>query len=157
MGNHPRDERVATNGKTKFLGSFVYKLDGKGRVSLPAAFRREAPDQAFVLVQAYPPALALYPESAWEEVEDRLRELLRHQPESRMYVLSVMSNAEEVTPDSQGRILIPARLQAAAGLAGEVLLVGSIDKVELWNPDQFESAIEEGAGRFEQFAPQIFR
>ncbi len=147
----------ADRGTTKFLGSFVYQLDDKGRVSLPAAFRREAPDGSFVLVQAYPPALALYPESDWAEVEDRLRELLRHQPESRMYVLSVMSNAVEVTPDSQGRILIPSRLQEAAELDGEVLLVGSIDKVELWNPARFESAIEEDAGTFEQFAPQIFR
>jgi MraZ protein len=147
----------ASQGTTKFLGSYVYQLDDKGRVSLPAAFRREVPDQPFVLVQAYAPSLALYPESGWSEVEDRLRELLRHQPEARMYVLSVMSNAVEVTPDSQGRILIPSRLQEAAGLEGQVLLVGSIDKVELWNPDQFEEAIAEDAGKFGKFAPQIFR
>jgi MraZ protein len=149
----------ATTDKTgtKFLGSYVYQLDDKGRVSLPAAFRREAPEQSFVLVQAYPPALALYPSSSWHEVEERLRELLRHQPDARMYVLSVMSNAVEVTPDSQGRILIPSRLQEMAGLSGQVQLVGSIDKIELWNPEHFEEAIAEGEGSFGQFAPQIFR
>lgn len=132
-------------------------MDEKGRVSLPAAFRREAPDQRFVLLQAYPPALALYPEAEWCGVEDRLRELVRHQPEARLWVLSVMANAVEVVPDSQGRILIPARLKEAAGLDGQVLLVGAIDKIEIWNPEQFEAAIREGASRFEQFAPQIFR
>lgn len=141
----------------KFLGSYTYQLDGKGRVSLPAAFRREAPDQRFVLLQAYRPALQLYPEAEWEGVEERLRELVRHQPEARTYVLSVMSSATEVSPDSQGRILIPARLQAAAELNGEALLVGAIDKVEIWNPQQFEAVMQEGAGAFDRFAPQIFR
>src|SRR5690606_10325187 len=109
------------------------------------------------MVQAYRPSLALYPESEWMGVQERLRELVRHQPEARLWVLSVMANAVEVVPDSQGRILIPARLKEAAGLDGQVLLVGAIDKIEIWNPEQFEAAIREGASRFEQFAPQIFR
>jgi transcriptional regulator MraZ len=109
------------------------------------------------MVQPYPPALALYPEVEWGGVEERLRELTAHQPESRLYVLQVMSSAVEVVPDSQGRILIPARLQEAAGLDGEALLVGAIDKVEIWNPAEFERVVAAGAGAFERFAPQIFR
>jgi MraZ protein len=141
----------------KFLGSYLHQLDAKGRVSLPAPFRREAAEQSFVLIQAYKPSLALYPERSWAEVEERLRDLLRHQPESRMYVLSVMSNAVEVVPDGQGRILIPSRLQDAAELSGEVMMVGAIDKVELWNPSLFEAAVSGDASSFDRFAPQIFR
>src|SRR5690606_31643474 len=128
----------------------------KGRVSLPAAFRRDARDQRFVLVQAYPPALALYPEAEWAGVEERLRELLRLQPASRPYVLSVMAGAVEVVPDAQGRILIPQRLQEVASLKGQVLLVGAIDKIEIWNPADFEVALQ-GASDFAAYAPQIFR
>lgn len=141
----------------KFLGSYLFQLDEKGRVALPAAFRREAADQRFVLLQAYAPSLALYPEAEWAGVEERLRDLVKHQPEARLYVLSVMSNAVEVVPDSQGRILIPARLKEAAHLDGQALLVGSIDKIEIWNPGRFEAAIQAGSAGFEQFAPQIFR
>jgi MraZ protein len=141
----------------KFLGSYTYQVDEKGRVSLPAAFRREAPDQRFVLVQAYPPALALYPEAEWSAVEERLRDLVRHQPEARLYVLSVMSNAVEVVPDSQGRILIPARLKEAAELESQALLVGAIDKIEIWKPETFEAVMRDGANKFDRFAPQIFR
>lgn len=140
-----------------FLGSFVHALDEKGRVSLPASFRREATDGRFVLIQAHPPALSLYPDAAWAAVEQRFREMLRHQPGSRLWILSVLSNAVEVTPDSQGRILIPTRLQEAAGLQGQVQLVGSIDKVELWNPDTFAAAASERAEDFSKFAPQIFQ
>jgi len=140
-----------------FLGSYTYTLDDKGRVSLPAPFRREAEDQRFVLLQVYPPALALYPEGAWQEVEERLRGVLRNDPDARLWVLRVMSSAVEVTPDSQGRILIPGRLQEAANLGGQVLLVGAIDKVELWNPSDFEGAVEGKEAKFEHYAPQIFR
>jgi MraZ protein len=140
-----------------FLGSYLHQLDGKGRVSLPAPFRREAAEQSFVLLQAYAPSLSLYPQGSWKDVEDRLRELLRHQPEARMYVLSVMSSAVQVEPDGHGRILVPSRLQESAGLSGEVLLVGAIDRIELWNPQDFESAVAGKASEFDRFAPQIFR
>lgn len=153
----------------RYLGSYLFQMDEKGRVALPAAFRRgangegagraskEGPEQRFVLIQAYAPSLALYPESEWAGVEERLRELMAHQPESRMYVLSVMSNAVEVTPDAQGRILIPARLKEAAELEAQVLLVGAIDRVEIWNPKRFEAAVSAGSAGFDRFAPQIFR
>jgi MraZ protein len=140
----------------KFLGSFQHQLDDKGRLSLPAQFRREATDQRFVLVQAYPPALGLYPEAEWLEVEGRMEQMMRD-PAARMWVLSVLSNAVEVVPDSQGRILIPAALRAAAELDGQVLLVGAINKVELWNPVKFERAVDGAAQGFREFAADIFR
>ena len=140
-----------------FLGSYTYALDDKGRVSLPAPFRRGVEDPRFVLLQVYAPALSLYPERAWREVEGRLRNLLRDQPESRPWVMKVLANAVEVSPDSQGRILIPSKLQEAAGLEGQVLLVGMIDKVDLWNPGDFEGQAEGEEDTFERYAPQIFR
>jgi MraZ protein len=141
----------------KFVGRFVHQIDDKGRVSLPASFRREAADQRFVLYAAYPPALTLYPETTWMEVERRLAELQAKVPESRMYVLSVTANAQEVAPDAQGRILIPAWLKETARLDGQALLVGAIDRIEIWNPALFEAAVEAQAADFQRFAPQVFR
>jgi MraZ protein len=149
----PASHAPARGGK--FLGSYQHQLDEKGRVSLPAPFRREAAEQRFVLVQ-HPPALALYPEIEWLKVEERLSELRAKNPESRVYVLSVLSNAVEVVPDGQGRILIPQRLLQVAELAGTVLLVGAIDRIELWNPKRFDEATAD-AGKFDGYAPQIFR
>ncbi len=146
------DDRVST-----FLGSYTYTLDDKGRVSLPAAFRRDAEDQRFVLLQVEDPSLALYPERTWREVEDRLRNLLRNDPEARRWVMRVLASAVEVSPDSQGRILVPSRLQESAGLAGQVLMVGMIDRVDLWNPSDFEGAVAGKEEEFERYAPQIFR
>jgi MraZ protein len=141
----------------KFVGSHTHQIDDKGRVSLPAAFRREAADQRFVLFPAFPPALTLYPEQSWMDVERRLAEMQAKNPEARMYVLSVMSSAVELTPDAQGRILIPARLKEIAQLTNQVTVVGAIDKIELWNPALFEAAMVGNVTPFEKFAPQVFR
>lgn len=139
------------------LGSYQHQIDEKGRVSLPAAFRREGAERPMVLVQVHSEALTLYPAETWEEVEGRLRELMRLQPGARSWVLSVTANAAEVVPDKQGRILVPQRLMAAAGLDGAALLVGVIDRVEIWNPERFESTVAaEPTPDFERFTHQVF-
>ena len=69
---------------------------------------------------------------------------------------TIAASAVEVSPDKQGRILVPAWLQAAAFLEGPVLLVGNIDRVELWNPIRFDQAVQMTTGEFEKFSNQIF-
>ena len=143
-------------GLSGFLGSFRHQIDEKGRLSLPASFRRDAVDKPLVLVQVHPDALTLYPESTWAEVEGRLRELLRLQPTARAYVLGVTARAVEVVPDKQGRILVPQRLMESVGLRDSALLVGVIDRVEIWNPDRFEAVVGEQSDDCERFATQVF-
>jgi MraZ protein len=139
-----------------YLGSFQHQIDEKGRLSLPAPFRRESGEQTLVLVQVFPDALTLYPEDAWREVEKRLREMLRLQPAARAYVLRVTANAVEVVPDKQGRIMVPPRLQDAVGITGPTLVVGAIDRIELWNPERFSAATAEPVDEAERFTHQIF-
>lgn len=139
-----------------FLGSYVHQVDEKGRLSLPASFRRGVTEGPLVVVQVHEGALTLYPESTWSEVEGRLIELLRRQPEARPYVLGVTASAAELVPDKQGRILIPQRLLDRIGLKQSALLVGVIDRIELWDPARFESAVSDRRPEFEQFAGQVF-
>ena len=114
-------------------------MDEKGRLSLPSAFRREA--EEFVLLQWEKPYLTLFPMEEWKSIQGELRALRKSDPKAANYVRRISAGAHTVAPDKQGRILIPARLQADAGLEGEVLLVGVIDRVELWNPSTFESQV----------------
>ncbi len=141
---------------TGFLGSYLHQLDEKGRIALPALFRRAAgDDERFVLIHAHQPALFLYPARAWVKVEVELIELMKGEPGSRNTVLGLTANAVEATPDKQGRILIPERLQRAAELEGETLIVGALEKIEIWNPEKFESATQEGAPGIDQFVRKI--
>lgn len=139
-----------------FLGRYEFQIDEKGRVSLPSAFRRGAGRDGFVLLQWRAPALTLFPMESWAATQERLLTFRRSQPEAWGDVLAVAASAVEVSPDKQGRILIPAWHQEAAGLDEKVLLVGNIDRVELWHPPEFEKAARTGSGEFEKFASQIF-
>ncbi|HUF12758.1 MAG TPA: hypothetical protein VMN78_06650 [Longimicrobiales bacterium] len=142
--------------RMKFLGSYTYQLDDKGRVSLPAAFRNVAADQRFVLIQVTPPALSLYPETEWVKVEERLSEMMRRQPESRHFLLNLLANAVEVAPDGQGRILIPAGLREVGRLNGQVQMIGAIDRIEIWNPPDFQEVAQRASAEYSAFLPQIF-
>jgi MraZ protein len=139
-----------------YLGSYLHQVDDKGRVSLPAAFRGEAENGSFVLVHAHAEALTLYPQDAWVSVEARLLALLRDDPRARPYVLAVTANAIEVSPDRQGRILVPQRLQEAVGLEGAALVVGVIDRIEIWSPERFRGEVERPVSEIEAFTHRVF-
>ena len=155
-----------------FVGQYEHQMDEKGRVSLPSAFRRgrsssrrlrigrepilESDSGRFVLLQWEKPYLTLFPESKWVSVQERLLEYRRNDPRAWNQVRLIVSNAVEVSPDKQGRILVPAGLQDAAELSGTVLLSGNIDRVELWNPSTYAEAVQQDAGDLEQFAHNLF-
>jgi MraZ protein len=139
-----------------FLGRYEFQMDEKGRVSLPAAFRRDTEGERFVLLQWEKPYLTLFPERVWSTVQERLLEFRRADPSAAHYVREITANAVEVFPDKQGRILIPSWLQEAASLGGPVLLNGALDRVEIWNPDEFKRTMEERAEASQSFRHRIF-
>lgn len=139
-----------------FLGRYDFQMDEKGRVSLPSAFRKEAEGERFILLQWEKPYLTLFPEDVWQDVQARLLEYRRGDRSAWNHVREITSNAVEVSPDKQGRILIPAWLQEAASLEGTVLLSGNIDRVEIWNPEKYRAAVQDRAEDFQSFAHQIF-
>jgi len=90
-------------------------MDEKGRVSLPSAFRREADTDRFVLLQWEKPYLTLFPGPKWVEVQERLLEYRRNDPSAWNHVRLIVANAVEVSPDKQGRVLVPAASRRLLG------------------------------------------
>jgi MraZ protein len=139
-----------------FVGQYEHQMDEKGRVSLPSAFRREADSDRFVLLQWESDYLTLFTASKWGDVQQRLLEFRRGDPQAWNQVRLIVSAAVEVSPDKQGRILVPSALQTAAGLSGTVLLSGNIDRVELWDPSKYRERVVERAGDLEKFGHRLF-
>src|SRR5688572_6066428 len=131
-------------------------MDEKGRVSLPSAFRREAESDRFVLLQWEPDYLTLFTASKWVEVQARLLQFRGGDPQAWNRVRMIVANAVEVSPDKQGRILVPATLQDAAGLSGTVLLSGNIDRVELWDPVKYRETVQAKAADLQNLAHRLF-
>jgi MraZ protein len=138
-----------------FVGQYEHQMDPKGRVSLPSAFRR-GDGERFVLMQWEKDNLTLFPQDKWLELQRELLEFRRKNPRGANQLRRVVANAVEVSPDKQGRILVPAALQDGAGLAGAVLLVGAIDRVEIWNPKTYGTSVEGEGGDLGDFAHQLF-
>ena len=138
-----------------FLGQYEYQLDQKGRVSLPAEYRRRAESSRFVLLQWESTHLTLFPESTWSGVQERLLDLRRSQSATARYLRQITARAVEVEPDKQGRILIPGWLKEGAELDGSALLIGALDRVEIWNPARFRDAAPDDGTESEELARTV--
>ncbi len=139
-----------------FLGRYEKRLDDKGRLSLPIPLRRAAGDGPLVLLQYQVPALTLFPGTAWGKIEDRLKDFRRSDGSADLYVLRITSSAVPVTPDKLGRFRIPEWMQKTASLEGEVLVVGSLDRIEIWNPGLFHAHLADDPPDVSAFMHKIF-
>jgi len=119
-----------------FRGSFEHSVDTKGRVSVPSKFRdllTERYDGKMVLVMDFDQCLTVYPLEEWEKIEEKIKALPTMQKEVKDFVRFVYSTATECELDKQGRILIPPALRESARINKNVLLVGIINKIEIWD------------------------
>ncbi len=139
-----------------FLGQYEYQLDQKGRVSLPADYRRRADDSRFVLLQWEATHLTLFPVSTWEGVQQRLLDLRRGGSAVARHLRQITARAVEVEPDKQGRILIPGWLKEGAGLDGSALLIGALDRIEVWDPERFAAAAPDPGQESEELEAAVY-
>lgn len=144
----------------QFIGTIEAKSDAKGRVFLPAAFRKAAGDTdgaRWVLKRdLFQPCLVLYPMAAWEmEVSDLQSRLKHWNGEHRMIFRQFVSDVEVLTLDGNGRFLIPKRYQQMAALGQEVTFLGMDDRIEIWSKERMETpflAPEDLAEKIEQLS-----
>lgn len=128
-----------------FLGEFVHVIDGKGRLTVPAKFRADL-DTTLVVTRGIDRCLALYPIPQWEQLAAQVSELPLTDRQARAFRRLIFANASDVSPDGQGRILIPPRLREYASLDGEVVVVGLNTHIELWSPDAWNREREHVEG-----------
>jgi MraZ protein len=134
-----------------FIGTHKHMLDEKGRVSVPAQFRRQLTAEDLYLNVGMEGCLVLYPPERWRELEEKLLSLPRNR-ETRFFVRSLAQNLRAVSVDSQGRVTIPGELAKRAGITGEVMFLGKFDTIELWQPERYNSYIDEAGFSPEEIA-----
>lgn len=117
-----------------FMGRFEHSIDAKGRVIIPAKYREDLGD-SFVVTRGLDGCLYLYPQEEWSEFVAKLQGLPSNQ-NTRKIQRQFLSKAMEVTLDKQGRILVPVLLRTSAGLEKDVVFVGMMNRVEVWDKDR---------------------
>ncbi len=143
---------------SSFKGQYKFTLDAKGRLNIPAKFRKALTPEAndsFVIVRGMDNCLFAYPLDEWKEKEKRLRNLSSTQAGNRRFIRMLTANASESQFDKQGRIAIPSNLIELAGIEKEILIIGTLDKLELWNPNTFEKYLDDSPDTFESLAEEI--
>ena len=142
-----------------FISSFQHALDDKNRLMIPRKVREQIDETrdgaGFYMTRGLESCLALYTPTVWQELEKGVMNLSGEEfrnTDRRKFRRQFYGNAEYVTMDRQGRILVAERLKKLAGIERDVMLVGVGDHVELWDLKKWQAFMEESGDQYEQFA-----
>jgi len=145
---------------SSFKGSYMYAVDDKGRVNLPAKLRKYVSPEAndtFVITRGFEKCLFVYPVDEWNKLEENLRNLSSYDPEHRRFIRALLELASESQLDAQARLTIPQELREYANIQNEVRIIGTLDKIELWDPTVYDEYKTSQPESYESMAAKAMR
>ncbi|PID36825.1 MAG: transcriptional regulator MraZ [Rhodobacterales bacterium] len=151
-----------------FRGEGLHKVDAKGRVSVPALFRRVlelsdpnwteglAPELVIVYGDRRRKFLEVYTMEAIDEVDRKIARMKRGSPERR--VLEQMFNGQSLptSVDDTGRLVLPAKLRQKVGIEKEAYFIASGDTFQIWNPETYEGTVLKSTDAWLDSMPEDF-
>ncbi|MFA6809117.1 MAG: division/cell wall cluster transcriptional repressor MraZ [Eubacteriales bacterium] len=137
-----------------FMGEYLHTIDNKGRLIVPSRLR-EALGEKFIVTKGLDNCLFVYPLDEWKNFEDKLRKLPVSQPKAREFVRFFFSGAAECELDKQGRILLPVNLRDYACLEKDVVIVGVMSRIEIWDNDRWKQYSRSAEENFEASAESL--
>jgi MraZ protein len=128
-----------------FKGTYRYKIDPKGRLPVPAPFRRalRSGGGERVVATLVDQCIALFPIAEWTRLEDQLRALPPFGRTAKALARHLASRAVDAELDAQGRLLLAPALREAAGLGREAVVVGVLDRIEIWSPQVWDRFLKD--------------
>ena len=138
-----------------FLGTHTPRLDEKGRLILPAKFRDELAD-GLVITRGQDRCLSIWPRQSFIAQTEVLRSSPSSNKQVRDYQRMLASGASDEVPDKQGRITIPPHLRAYAGLDKDCVVVGAINRVEVWDAPAWQTYAAEQESAFAEMNDEMF-
>ncbi len=121
---------------------------------MPSRYRDElvqrCEGQLVITVDVHEPCLCIYPLTEWERVESQLSRLPSSHPQARRYMRVLIGNAQDLELDGSGRILIPQRLREYSALDKQVVLVGQLNKFQLWDEKRWSGLLVDDMAAIQQ-------
>ena len=120
-------------------GNHAARIDEKGRLKIPNAFRaliEKAHGSELFVTSLTGESVRLYPLPIWLALEERLSRTPSTHPSRSRFLDRVNYFGQAAEIDAQGRVVIPPRLRESAGMAGDVDVLGTVDRLEVWNHDR---------------------
>ncbi len=142
-----------------FIGDYTCRVDAKGRVILPSAFKRQMPaaamDKFVIKKDVFEKCLVMYPMDEWDRQNAIIRSRINpYNKEHSKFLRGFYKGTAEVILDASNRILIPRRLLDIAGIDGGVVMAGQDGKIEVWSKERYNVETEE-ADNFAMLAEKI--
>jgi len=138
-----------------FFGTYTPRLDDKGRLFLPAKFRDEL-SEGLVVTRGQERCLYVWSMAEFGKLTDRLKEAPVTNKATRDYIRMFFAGASDETPDKQGRITIPPMLRDYASLAKDFIVIGAMNRIEIWDAASWQSYSDEQESAFADLSEEVF-
>ena len=144
---------------TNLIGTYECKADVKGRVMFPSALKKQLQKvigDGFVIKRSvFNQCLEIHPMTDWNGVVGQVNKLNRFVKKNNDFIRSYMAGLKMVEVDGSGRILIPKDLISFAGLQKEIVLSSSVNMIEIWDKERYESSVAETLKDFGNLAEEV--
>lgn len=142
--------------RTVFVGTFRHAVDEKKRVAIPAKWRAAARgSQEFYVLPDPKNCLVVLPASAMEKMLQRADDISIGEYERRDVVRVIASRAHGTPCDKQGRVVLTDTLLKHAGIEKDAVLVGALNRFEIWSPKRWEELDRTAMANFAEAAKQV--
>ena len=129
-----------------FSGTYYFTVDTKGRIIIPAPFREiistNYSTKLYVTNAPVDQCIRIYPLEEWSKLQDKVRTKPSSDKHIKFFMRRVIGSAVEVDLDKQGRILIPVALRENAKINSNVVIVGQVERLELWDRDEWDRLVD---------------
>ena len=131
-------------------------MDRQGRVAIPPSFRRKVEDSGDGLfLTFFDDAIAGYPRGTWQSLEKQVLSLPAFSKKARSLSRVLASRAHETKLDGQGRILVPPALRRLAGLDRDVVVIGAMDRFEIWPREKWGAFASEAEALLDSASSEL--
>lgn len=137
-----------------FIGEYTHAIDDKGRLNLPAKFRRDL-TEGVVITRGLDHCLFVYPQKEWRTLAEKLSQLPFSQKESRAFARLMLAGAWDAGLDSQGRVMVPEYLRRYAGLTKQAVVAGLYNRLEIWDESVWQRYKAATESRSEEIAESM--
>lgn len=141
-----------------FKGKYLYTVDSKNRLSIPAKLRKYISQEAqntIIIQLGLNKCLQLYPYDKYKTMMERLNKLNPFDPEQAYVKRRILEEVYEEELDGQYRIKLPAELLKKVNITRDVIILGQSDYMEVWDPEEYEKYKNEFAEPYEKVVQRV--
>lgn len=137
-----------------FIGEYTFNLDDKGRLTIPSAFKEELGTK-IVIAKGLETCLYVYTITEWEKLVEKITSLSFTKKSNREFSRMFLSGAYMNEVDIKGRVNIDSKLIDFARLTKECTIIGSGNRIEIWNKDIWNNYYEEHEKLLEEISEEL--